>query len=342
MALKSYLYTMITRIFSPNPFKTFYLVFAYILAFAMWWAYLLYEKNEAAYKEKIELNQISYKQSTPSTDYLTSSDYKLVSAKYHRQRFMILTEGSVFIFLLLTGFLAVRRVFLKEMMLARQQHNFLLSVTHELESPLSSVKLSLQTMLKHKLEAEKSEKLMANSLVDVDRLETLVENILFAAKIEHDEPGFSNDEINISEIINMVVERFAQNKKAVRVIDKVDAGVYLNADPIGFTSVITNLVENAIKYSEPSTEVIVGLADDGDKIVLTVSDQGIGIPENERQRVFDKFYRVGNEDTRKTKGTGLGLYIVKRFVEIYKGQISISHNRPAGSIFKLTFPKVIS
>ncbi len=333
---------MLNRIFSPNPFKTFYLVFAYIIAFAMWWAYLLYEKNEAAYKEKIELNQIAYKQSVPAADYLTSNDYKQVSAKYQRQRFMILAEGSVFIFLLITGLLAVRRVFLKEMRLARQQHNFLLSVTHELKSPLASVKLSLQTMLKRKLEQDKSEKLIGNSLVDVDRLETLVENILFAAKIEHDEPGFSNDEINISDIIHLVLERFTQNKKNIRVIDNVNAGVYLNADPIGFTSVITNLVENAIKYSEPSTEVVVGLADDGNKIVLTVADHGIGISETEKQRVFDKFYRVGNEDTRKTKGTGLGLYIVKRFVEIYKGQISISDNKPAGSIFKLTFPKITS
>ena len=333
---------MLNRIFSPNPFKTFYLVFAYIIAFAMWWAYLLYEKNEAAYKEKIELNQIAYKQSFPPADYLTSNDYRQVSAKYQRQRFMILAEGSVFIFLLITGLLAVRRVFLKEMRLVRQQHNFLLSVTHELKSPLASVKLSLQTMLKRKLEQDKSEKLIGNSLVDVDRLETLVENILFAAKIEHDEPGFSNDEINISDIIHLALERFTQNKKNIRVIDNVNAGVYLHADPIGFTSVITNLVENAIKYSEPSTEVVVSLIDDGNKIVLTVADQGIGISETEKQRVFDKFYRVGNEDTRKTKGTGLGLYIVKRFVEIYKGQISIGDNKPAGSIFKLTFPKIIS
>jgi two-component system phosphate regulon sensor histidine kinase PhoR len=81
------------------------------------------------------------------------------------------------------------------------------------------------------------------------------------------------------------------------------------------------------------------LEDGGDKIFLSVADTGIGISDPEKRRVFEKFYRVGNEDTRKTRGTGLGLYIVKRFVEIYKGEISISDNKPTGTVFKLSFPK---
>ena len=91
-----------------------------------------------------------------------------------------------------------------------------------------------------------------------------------------------------------------------------------------------NLVENAIKYSEPSTEITVSLTESGDKVLLSVADQGIGIADNEKDRVFNKFYRIGNEDTRKTKGTGLGLYIVKRLVEIYSGEISITDNKPVG------------
>jgi two-component system, OmpR family, phosphate regulon sensor histidine kinase PhoR len=331
---------MLKKIFSPDPFKTFYLVFAYILAFSMWWAYLLYEKNETAYKEKVELNQITFGQIHPGDDYSLSADYKMITAKYKRQKVMIETEGSAFIFLLSFGLLAVRRVFKREMQLVRQQHNFLLSVTHELKSPLSTVKLSLQTMAMRKLEPEKEEKLIANSLVDIDRLETLVDNILFAAKIERDEPGFSNDEINISDITHTVIERFAHNKKAIVIDSQIKTGVYLHADPIGYTSVVMNLVENAIKYSEASTGVVVTLTDSDGKIFLSVADNGIGIAENEKGRVFDKFYRVGNEDTRKTKGTGLGLYIVKRFVEIYKGEISVSDNKPAGSVFKISLPKV--
>ena len=331
---------MLKKIFSPNPFKVFYLVFAYILAFSVWWAYLLYAKNETAYKEKIELNQITFWQIHPGDDYSSSEEYKMVTAKYKRQKLMIETEGSAFIFLLLFGLLAVRRVFMREMQLARQQHNFLLSVTHELKSPLSTVKLSLQTMAMRKLEPDKEEKLIANSLVDIDRLETLVDNILFATKIERDEPGFSNDEINLSDITQSVVERLAHNKKNVRLHDQVKPGVYLHADPIGYTSVVMNLVENAIKYSEASTDVMVTLTESDGRVFLSVTDSGIGIADSEKGRVFDKFYRVGNEDTRKTKGTGLGLYIVRRFVEIYKGEISIADNKPVGSVFKIVLPKV--
>ncbi len=330
---------MLSKIFSPTPFKIFYLVFAYILAFSLWWAYLLYEKNETAYHEKVELNRLVLKQSSPTADYTSGNDYKLLTAKYSRQRFMILTEGSAFIFLLLVGLLLVRRVFMREMQLVRQQHNFLLSVTHELKSPLSTVKLSLQTLAVRKLEPDKAGKLISNSLVDIDRLESLVDNILFAAKIERDEPGFSNDEMNASEIANMVIERFAQNKKHINIHNQVKPGVYLHVDPIGFTSVVMNLVENAIKYSETNTDVTVTLTDTGEQVLLLVADNGMGIAETEKGLVFDKFYRIGNEDTRKTKGTGLGLYIVKRFVEIYKGEISIADNKPSGSIFRLAFPR---
>jgi signal transduction histidine kinase len=102
-----------------------------------------------------------------------------------------------------------------------------------------------------------------------------------------------------------------------------------------------NLIENAIKYSDPRTDIEVKLTDNEQQIFLSVADAGMGISEKEKLRVFDKFYRVGNEDTRKTKGTGLGLYIVKRFVEIYKGEISIADNKPTGTVFRLSFPKVI-
>lgn len=327
------------KIFSPNPFKTFYVVFAYIIIFSLWWAYLLYEKNETAFKEKIELNTFRFNQTNTDTDYMSTDEFQKIQAKYVRQRFMILTEGSAFILLLLFGLLRVRKVFLGEMKLAAQQRNFLLSITHELKSPLSTIKLSLQTLAKRKLEPDKSERLINNSLLDLDRLETLVDNILFAAKIERDEAGFADEEINISEVIHLIAERFLQNKKSIVIKTEVQKDIYLNMDLIGFSSVISNLVENAIKYSEEGTLIKIFLQDDGTNVLLRVEDKGIGIPEEEKGRIFEKFYRVGNEDTRRTKGTGLGLYIVKRFVEIYKGEIAVEDNSLGGSIFKLTFPR---
>jgi two-component system, OmpR family, phosphate regulon sensor histidine kinase PhoR len=330
---------MLSKIFSPNPFKIFYLVFAYILAFALWWAYLLYDKNETAYKEKVELNSIAFTNLHPQQDYTSTAGYLQIHSKYLRQKTMIIGEGSVFISLLLFGLMMVRRVFRKEIELANQQSNFLLSITHELKSPMSTIKLSLQTMGKRRLETEQTEKLINNSLADLDRLESLVDNILFAAKIERNEPGFLNEEINISAVVMHAVERFAHNKKAIQIRADITPGIYLAADALGFTSVINNLIENAVKYSESNTSVDVKLNADAQNVYLTIADRGIGIAADEKEKIFRKFYRVGNEDTRRTSGTGLGLYIVKRFAEIYKGKITVEDNQPRGSIFKITFPQ---
>lgn len=301
---------------------------------------MLYAKNETAFTERIELQRITFQKDNPKLDYAASKDYKDLVSKYNRQKFMIVTEGGVFILLLLLGLLRVRKVFLREMELAAQQRNFLLSITHELKSPLATIKLSLQTLVKRKLEPQQSEKLIGNSLVDLDRLESLVDNILFAAKIEREEPGLGSDEINVSDIVRAVTDRYLHNKKAIAITGEIKPDLYLHADALGFTSVVINLIENAIKYSPEQTAMHVVLTEEGGSIVLKVADNGIGISGEDKNKVFEKFYRVGNEDTRKTKGTGLGLYIVKRVVEIYKGEISIKDNTPKGTVFTLRFPKL--
>lgn len=301
---------------------------------------MLFAKNEAAFKEKIELDKIHFTERYGNVvAYETTKIYQLQFDKYKRQRVMIVTEGAVFIALLLFGLLQVRRVFKNEISLASQQRNFLLSITHELKSPLSSIKVALQTMGRRTLEQEKTEKLINNSLNDIDRLESLVENILLAAKIEREEHGLSKIDIDVSELVENLTKRFASNKKNVRFDPHIQAGIKLQTDPVGFTSIVINLIENALKYSGEDKKIEVVLAATDTNVLLLVKDEGIGIPEAEREKVFEKFYRIGNEETRRSKGTGLGLYIVKRFVEIYDGEITISNNKPNGAVFTLSFPK---
>ena len=327
------------RIFGRNPFMLFYIVFVYILVFSMWWGYLLFSKNTDAFVEKVELDKINFMSSGSILKYEETSSYLALLTKYQKQRRMILGEGLTFLILQIIGLLQVRRVFAKEIELAAQQRNFLHSITHELKSPLSSVKLSLQTLVKRTLEPEQKGKLINNALSDIERLESLVDNILFAAKIERDTHGFSNEEINISDLLHHISEKFEHNKKEIKIIPLIKERVYYHTDLVGFTSVVINLIENAIKYSEPHTYIEVSLGDTDTSIVLKVKDQGYGIPDSEKKNVFQKFYRVGSEDTRKTKGTGLGLFIVGRFVEIYKGKIYLTDNQPHGSVFVLTLPK---
>ncbi len=326
------------KIFS-NPFTIFYLVFAYTIAFSIWWAYLLFAKNEAAFREKIELDKFHFQErNSADAVYEETEVYQVQLKKYERQKLMIVTEGGVFVVLLLLGLLQVRRVFSKEIELAAQQRNFLLSITHELKSPLSAIKVALQTMARRSLDAAKTEKLIFNSLGDIDRLESLVENILLAAKIEREEHGLSKVSINISELVESVARRYTNNKKKIVIETVIQPDVMLKTDAVGFTSVVINLIENALKYTEEKKKILVLLSAENNEVKLTVADEGIGIPVNERENIFKKFYRIGNEETRKTKGTGLGLYIVQRFVEIYNGSIAVKENSPQGSVLEISLP----
>ncbi len=327
------------KFFGRNPFVLFYIVSGYILVFTLWWGYLLASKNETAFTEKIELNRVAYEAQGNKMKYENTDSYLKLYSKYERQKVMILGEGLFFLILQILGLLQVRRIFGKEIELAAQQRNFLHSITHELKSPLSSVKLSLETIFRRQLTAEQQGKLINNALGDVVRLETLVDNILFAAKIERDTHGFANEEVNLSDIVELVTDKFSENKKGIKIHSDVEEGIYYYTDQTGFTSIVMNLIENAIKYSRPDTQIDVALSQTEDTICLEVKDEGYGIPDSEKKRVFEKFYRIGSEDTRKTKGTGLGLFIVKRFVEIYKGKIDLTDNAIGGTIFRLSFPR---
>lgn len=112
-------------------------------------------------------------------------------------------------------------------------------------------------------------------------------------------------------------------------------------DRMGLTSVVTNLIENAIKYSNDATNIRVSVSEEDNHVVFKIADQGYGIPDAEKKKVFQKFYRVGQEETRKTKGTGLGLYIVDRILELHKGKVSVKDNQPSGSIFEVVLPKFV-
>lgn len=328
---------MLKKLFS-GPFTIFYIVFVYTIAFSVWWAYLLYSKNEAAFNEKLELDKIHHITTAgENADFTKTEIYKRNFEKYQRQRVMILAEGSVFVLLLIIGLMQVRRVFSKEIALASLQRNFVHSITHELKSPLASIKASLQTFQKRNLEPEKRDKLIGNSLSDIERLESLVDNILIAAKIEREEHGLEPDLVDISFVCEQIVKRYSLNKKEITVVTEIEPNIYLNISKFGFASVVNNLVENAIKYSPEGATVKLQLQQINNIVKLTVSDTGYGIPEEEKNKIFQKFYRIGNEETRKNKGTGLGLYIVKRVVDVFKGKISIKNNSPSGTIFELEF-----
>ncbi len=272
-----------------------------------------------------------------SLDEVVANGNKL-NERLHRRWIMIAGEGSVFVCLLLLGIYQIRKSFNKETALANQQKNFLLSVTHELKSPIASAKLQLQTLQKRELDREKQKEILANAINDTDRLNNLVENILLAAKIENNVFTSHKEEYNLSDYItegmNQTIESFRYKQ---RVVLDIDPNIFMKIDRMSFPSIILNLFENAVKYSSSDSTIKVGLKKQNQKIILSVADEGLGITEEEKKYIFRKFYRIGSEETRKTKGTGLGLFIVDFLVKQHNGIISVRNNVPKGTIFEVEF-----
>lgn len=259
--------------------------------------------------------------------------------KLRKRWIMIAGEGSVFLGVLILGIFQVRKTFKKEKELAFRQKNFLLSVTHELKSPIASTKLQLQTLQKHELHRDKQLEILSNAISDTNRLNNLVENILLAARIDNGTYPLHKERYNLSEyILEGMNQTLASAGVKQKVILDINPGIYMEIDRTNFPSIILNLFENASKYSPEDSTITISLKKREDKIYLSVSDQGTGITDEDKKNIFLKFYRSGNEETRKSKGTGLGLYIVSYLVEQHNGSVSVRDNAPKGSVFEVVYP----
>lgn len=316
-----------------RPLFWFYILLVYVFLQFSWWTFLMFQLNTENIRLKTEINLL--KGETPEEIVIKGNE---LNDKLHKRWLMISSEGAVFVFLLLLGGYQIRKTLKKETALARQQKNFLLSVTHELKSPIASTKLQLQTLQKHELDRTKQKEIIANAISDTERLNNLVENILLAAKIENSVFPLNKEEYNLSEYIteglNQTIKSFNYSQKVVL---NIEPNIQMKIDRTSFPSIILNLFENAVKYSPANSTITIGLQSINGKTILSVADEGVGISNEEKESVFQKFYRVGNEEVRKTKGTGLGLFIVNYLVEQHNGVITVKDNSPKGSVFEIVF-----
>jgi len=286
-----------------KPLVIFYAIIIYAVAELMWWGYMLVRMQP-------------------------------------ERKGMILSEGMMFGLVLLAGAFYMHKSLARERKLQEQKKNFLLSVTHELKSPLASIKLLLQTIQKRDLSKAQIQDFIGKSLLDIERLDDMVENMLLASKIENSSYTFPKAKFSLSVLVDSIVNRLQITKcdGNQQIINaEIEPKIEITGDKFALTSVVTNLIENAIKYSKPCEAVEVKLFAKEGRIHFQVADHGIGIADNEKSRIFDRFYRVGSEDTRNTKGTGLGLYIVKHVLDKHEASIKVKDNRPVGSIFEVVF-----
>jgi signal transduction histidine kinase len=319
-------------------FTTIYvLLLAYIIAALIFWGLSLQKQSLRIFAQERELL-------TSRIDSVkNSAEYKKallkIKNKKDRRTSQYLGEGLTFLIVILIGAVVVYSSIKRNIRLSRQQNNFMLAVTHELKSPIAGIKLYLQTLEKHALDEEKRKSIINQCITEVNRLNDLCTNMLIATQIEGKQYVPAKERINLSELVRGGVIEY--NTRFSRHIEmNIETEISTQGDRTLLQIALNNLIENAIKYS--SNKIIVSLfVNENDSCAnVSVADEGPGIPEAEKRKVFQKFYRIGNEETRKTKGTGLGLYLTAKIMKQHKGRINIKNNFPNGAIFEIMLPIV--
>jgi len=257
-----------------------------------------------------------------------------------------LVLGIIFFTLIIAG-LVVYTVFLvREIHKNEQQDSFLNAVTHELKTPIASLRLYLETLQTRQLTEAQHRDFYRIMLEDTDRLLGTVEQILKAGEARHASSKKNWEQVDFSAIVAETVEltrlRHHLPPAALQFAGSVDEKVYLRGNPQELRTAVFNLVENAVKYSGEEKEIEVDLlAPDIDTILLRVRDKGVGIPHPELKRIFKRFYRVASSATGRVKGTGLGLFIVRSIARRHGGDaFAESAGTGRGSTFTLRLPRV--
>lgn len=306
-------------------------VFLYVLLQFTWWEILLVRQNDALTTERERLTALN----APDAASLDRS-LALLRHRKNMQTLMIVGEGTIFLLLLLYGVSRIRRAQAAEERFGKNQKNFFLSVTHELKTPIAAVQLQLQTLAKQKLDEPARLSLVGRALEENERLNALIDKVLLASSLESGELMLKKEKTDLSEMVTAICSRyFGQAVDAGQLVVNAPSGVEAYVDQQLFPSVIINLIENALKYSGRPSQVVVRVEAAGRARMLSVADNGDGIDDAERDRIFERFYRSGNESVRRSKGTGLGLYIVKYIVVKHGGLVSVAANKPHGSVFQV-------
>ncbi len=260
----------------------------------------------------------------------------------------ILGVGVALLVVVLAGVIVYLALTIKAIALSQRQSNFIDSVTHELKSPLASLKLSLQTLTRRPIPADQQADFHRFMLQDVERLDTLIDHLLDAAKTLQRRPRRGGDAVDLvpilREVCAAVAQRHGMPPEAVQFRCEANAtGMLPVAGRAADLEIIfRNLIDNAVKYALPEPRVEVTAAAGGKgRVVVSVADNGPGIPLARRHDVFRRFVRLGSELERSKPGTGLGLFLVKSLVRQMRGSVTVKGRLPPpGTVFAVDLPAV--
>lgn len=322
------------RWFNINKLKfvnfIYWVFLTYMVAAFIWWYVSLEKQNN-------EIATVKF-QSIRLDDPALYEKVKKIEAFEARKTKQYIGEGLTFLFLFLLGAIYVYRSLLKQLRYSNQQQNFMMAVTHELKTPIAITQLNIETLLKRDLDSSQQKMLIENTLKETHRLDTLCNNILLASQLDMGKYESSMQMVDLSEIVQKSIHSFQERFTQRKLVSTISPAIYIQAEPLLIQLLLNNLLDNANKYSPTTSTITIALEAKSNHVSLIVKDEGVGIPASEREKIFEKFYRIGDESTRSTKGTGLGLYLCKKISEFHHATITVNSNEPTGSIFTLNFP----
>ena len=286
----------------------FYILIFYVILQFLWWGFHIIDLSEQIDTDKSGINSTIR---------------------------MIIGEAAVFILIILIGAYYVIRSYYNELALFKKEKNFALSVTHELKTPIATSKLFAQTLLKRSNLGEIQRKESLEKIIEEqNRLNALVEKILLASSIDDMKSQIQKKPVYIRKIIDSIL---TQIRETHHVINNIEKDLTINGDEFYLISLFQNLIDNALKYAEKNTTITISSVRQQSGILIQVADEGIGIKNEFKELIFERFFRIGDEETRDTKGTGLGLFLVKEIVKLHDGEITCRDNSPKGTIFEIKF-----
>jgi K+-sensing histidine kinase KdpD len=310
-------------------FFLYWFLLAYIIVALIFWFIELNKQNE-------DLTEYKLQQTRTDDFFFTQKQNKIYQDK-KRKTTQYIGEGGTFLLLIVAGAVFVFRAVRRQFRQSQQQQNFMMAVTHELKTPIAVTKLNLETLQKHKLPPEQQQRLITNTVQEANRLNDLCNNMLLATQMEAGGYQETNEEIDLGKIVNECVNDYTLRYPQKKIITSLQNEIFITGDMLLLQMAVNNLLDNAVKYSPKESVINVQLKKENEQIKLYVIDEGNGIPDEEKKKVFNKFYRIGNQHTKGARGTGLGLYLTKKIAEKYKGKIAVTNNHPSGSNFEISF-----
>ncbi len=307
----------------------YWVLLAYTVTALVWWFIALNKQN----RQMVQYEMAQLKKDSP--DYWNA--VQQLSAIEKRKTAQYIGEGSTFLLLILAGAAFIYYQARQQLKSNRQLQHFMMAITHELKTPIAVTKLNLETLQKHQLPEAQQQKLLQNTIQETNRLNALCNNMLLASQLDAPDYFITKETISLSALVQACVQEFCSRFPQRAISSAIAPDIYLSGDQLLLQMAINNLIDNAIKYSPKDAAVEVHLFKQITAICFSVKDAGKGILAEEKQKVFDKYYRVGNAATKGAKGTGLGLYLTKKIAQQHNATISLTDNKPVGSNFTIIF-----